>query len=73
MANREETATLQQMRAAYAAGDVRTARRLAQTLPGSEEAARVLTHTAVDPRALIVGAGAALLGLFYVAVFLLAR
>jgi hypothetical protein len=73
MANRDEHLLLQQMRAAYAAGDVRTARHLAATLSGQAEATRLLERTAVDPRATLIGAAAFGLGLVYVIAFLLLR
>ena len=69
---------VESMRAAFAAGDVRRARELARELveaegPGAEEARRVLAATAIDRRALAIGAGALALGLLYLVVFILVR
>jgi len=78
MAKNDTPVGVENMRAAFAAGDVRRARELARALaeaegPVGEEARRLLERTAIDPRALAIGAGAFGLGLLYLVVFVLLR
>lgn len=69
---------VENMKAAFAAGDVRRARRIARDIlgaegPGAEEARRILEATAIDRRALVIGSGALALGFFYLVAFILLR
>lgn len=59
------------MRALYAAGDVRGARRIAAAAEAGDAGARLRTLTDVDPVALWIGAVAIALGALYVGAFLL--
>lgn len=68
------------MRAAFGAGDFRLARSLAASVTEEAdgaaawaEASRLLERSAVDSRALVIGAGAAFLGIFYAVAFILLR
>jgi len=66
-----DDAPVARMRALYAAGDVRGARKIAESAEAGEAGATLRSLTDVDPVALWIGAAAIALGALYVGAFLL--